>query len=74
MDDIADISGGAHAYYAQVYYDRYKASYIVWDQISADRTRFQNWMEQNVMQQTTVIFAKRVGFLAKGKLSKKSEH
>ena len=74
VDYIAEVPGAAHPSYAQGYYDRDNAAYIEWDQISADRTRFLNWMEENVMQQTTDIFAKRVGFLAKDKLSKKSEH
>ena len=52
--------GGAHPSYAHGYYIRDNASYLEWDKISADRDRFQAWMQENVLNATVEDFAKRV--------------
>jgi glutaconate CoA-transferase subunit A len=42
--------GGAKPSYAHGYYHRDNAFYIAWDEISRDRARFTQWMEENVMR------------------------
>lgn len=42
--------GGARPSYAQGYYRRDNAFYQEWDAISRDRSRFIEWIEQNVME------------------------
>jgi glutaconate CoA-transferase subunit A len=54
------VPGGAHPSYAHGYYIRDNASYLEWDKISADRDRFQAWMQENVLNATVEDFAKRV--------------
>ena len=46
---IAVVPGGAHPSYAQGYYRRANGFYIAWDDISRDRTKFQDWMRDNVL-------------------------
>ncbi len=46
---VAHVPGGAKPSYAHGYYARNNAFYIAWDEISRDRTVFQNWMEANVL-------------------------
>ena len=47
---IAVVPGGAHPSYTHGYYDRDNASYLEWDEIAADRDRFLEWMEENVIE------------------------
>ncbi len=46
--------GGAHPSYAHGYYDRDNAFYLAWDEISRDRDRFTEWMEEHVLQVRTM--------------------
>lgn len=46
---IAVVPGGAYPSYAQGYYRRANGFYISWDDISRDRTKFQDWMRDNVL-------------------------
>jgi glutaconate CoA-transferase, subunit A len=57
---IAHVPGGAHPSYAHGIYKRDNAAYLEWDEISADRGRFQAWMEKNVLSVGPEIFAERV--------------
>jgi glutaconate CoA-transferase subunit A len=57
---VCAVPGGAHPSYAHGYYIRDNASYLEWDKISADRNRFQAWMQENVLNATVEDFAKRV--------------
>lgn len=60
LDAVCLAPGGAHPSYAHGYYIRDNASYLEWDKISADRDRFQAWMEENVLNATVEDFANRV--------------
>lgn len=60
---ISVVPGGAHPSYAHGYYVRDNASYLEWDEISADRDRFREWMEKNVIEKTADDFAARVEHL-----------
>lgn len=60
---IAVVRGGAHPSYAHGYYARDNAAYLQWDVISADRTRFQEWMKANVLDAGPEIFAARIAGL-----------
>jgi len=42
------------------YYGRDNASYIEWDEVSADRERFHEWMRTNVLEASPEDFAARV--------------
>jgi glutaconate CoA-transferase subunit A len=57
---IAVVPGGAHPSYTNGYYDRDNASYLAWDEIAADRDRFLEWMDENVMKATPGDFTARV--------------
>lgn len=57
---ISVVPGGAHPSYAHGYYDRDNAAYLQWDEIAADRERFQAWMTDNVLNATPEAFADRV--------------
>lgn len=57
---VCHVPGGAHPSYAHGYYIRDNASYLEWDNISADRDRFTSWMQENVLNATADDFAKRV--------------
>jgi glutaconate CoA-transferase subunit A len=57
---IAVVPGGAHPSYTHGYYIRDNAAYIEWDGIAADRDRFRQWMEENVLRSTPAAFAERV--------------
>ncbi len=48
---VAVVPGGAHPSYAAGYSSRDNDFYVAWDQISRDRTRFLNWMEEHVIGQ-----------------------
>jgi len=50
LDAVAVARGGAHPSYAHGYYDRDNAFYVVWDEISRDRERFQEWMRRHVLE------------------------
>jgi glutaconate CoA-transferase, subunit A len=60
---IAVVPGGAHPSYTSGYYGRDNASYLAWDEIAADRGRFLEWMEDNVMKAAPGEFAGRVAGL-----------
>jgi len=60
---IAVVPGGAHPSYAHGYYERDNKSYLEWDDIAADRERFQQWMQANVLNATPEDFADRVAKL-----------
>ncbi len=57
---ISQVPGGAHPSYTHGYYDRDNASYLEWDKIAADRERFQQWMQDNVLDAAPEDFAARV--------------
>lgn len=57
---IAVVPGGAHPSYTHGYYERDNASYLEWDDIAADRGRFRDWMERNVLKSSPDDFAGRV--------------
>ncbi|PCJ84062.1 MAG: 3-oxoadipate--succinyl-CoA transferase subunit A [Hyphomicrobiales bacterium] len=57
---ISEVPGGAHPSYTHGYYDRDNAAYLEWDKIAADRTRFQEWMQTNVLDASPQDFADRV--------------
>jgi glutaconate CoA-transferase subunit A len=46
---VAAAPRGAHPSYAHGYYHRDNGFYQRWDEISRDRERFGEWMEENVM-------------------------
>ena len=60
---IAVVPGGAHPSYTSGYYGRDNASYLAWDEIAADRDRFLEWMDRNVINSTPAEFASRVAGL-----------
>ncbi|MEO3427361.1 CoA-transferase [Pelagibius sp. CAU 1746] len=57
---IAQVPGGAHPSYAHGYYERDNQSYLAWDEVAADRERFQAWMQENVIAATPEDFTARV--------------
>lgn len=60
---IAVVPGGAHPSYTHGYYARDNASYLEWDDIAADRSRFRDWMQANVIDKSPEDFAPRVAAL-----------
>ena len=62
---ISVVPGGAHPSYTHGYYVRDNASYLAWDEIAADRDRFMEWMQDNVMAAKPEDFAGRVANLRK---------
>ena len=50
VSSISEVRGGAHPSYAHGYYPRDNAAYLAWDKISADRDRFLDWMQENVIE------------------------
>ena len=46
---VAVVPGGARPSYAHGYYDRDNAFYVEWDEISRDRDRFREWMDEHVL-------------------------
>ncbi|GAA4106313.1 CoA transferase subunit A [Aminobacter aganoensis] len=60
---ISVVPGGAHPSYAHGYYIRDNASYLEWDEIAADRDRFREWMQKNVIEKTADDFSARVEHL-----------
>lgn len=63
IDAISVVPGGAHPSYTHGYYGRDNASYIEWDEVSADRERFLEWMRTNVLDASPEDFATRVSKL-----------
>ncbi len=57
---IAVVPGGAHPSYAHGYYERDNQHYLAWDEIAADRERFRQWMQDNVLSAKPEDFAERV--------------
>jgi glutaconate CoA-transferase subunit A len=62
---ISVVPGGSHPSYTHGYYDRDNAAYLEWDEIAADRDRFREWMQQNVIDKSADDFAGRVAHLRK---------
>lgn len=62
---IAVVPGGSHPSYTQGYYERDNAAYLEWDEIAADRDRFREWMQTNVIEKSADDFAGRVAHLRK---------
>lgn len=60
---IAVVPGGSHPSYTHGYYIRDNAAYLEWDEIAADRDRFQDWMRRNVLEKSADDFAARVEHL-----------
>lgn len=60
---ISVVPGGSHPSYAHGYYRRDNAAYIAWDEIAADRGRFRDWMQKNVIEASPEVFADRVAHL-----------
>jgi glutaconate CoA-transferase subunit A len=60
VTSVAVVPGGSHPSYTHGYYDRDNASYLLWDEIAADRDRFLKWMEENVINSSPDDFARRV--------------
>ena len=46
---VAAVPGGATPSYAHGYYSRNNAFYMEWDKISRERSSFEEWMQENVM-------------------------
>jgi glutaconate CoA-transferase subunit A len=57
---ISVVPGGAHPSYTHGYYIRDNASYLEWDDVSADREKFKQWMHENVLEAKPEDFAARV--------------
>jgi glutaconate CoA-transferase subunit A len=53
VSHVAAVPGGTHPSYAQGYSVRDNDYYRAWDAISADRDRFLEWLESNVMGSVT---------------------
>ncbi len=62
---IAVVPGGSHPSYAHGYYARDNAAYLEWDETAADRDRFRDWMQKNVIEKSGADFARRVAHLRK---------
>jgi glutaconate CoA-transferase subunit A len=50
IDYIAHAPGGAHPSYALGYSQRDNDFYVAWDEISRDRDRFLEWMQEHVLE------------------------
>jgi glutaconate CoA-transferase, subunit A len=57
---VAVVPGGAHPSYTHGYYGRDNPAYLEWDEIAADRAKFREWMEKNVLDASPADFAGRV--------------
>jgi len=62
---ISVVPGGSHPSYTHGYYDRDNAAYLEWDEIAADRERFRDWMQKNIIEKSADDFAGRVAHLRK---------
>jgi glutaconate CoA-transferase subunit A len=49
IDAVCVVPGGAHPSYAHGYYERDNDFYERWDEISRERDRFAEWIEENVL-------------------------
>jgi glutaconate CoA-transferase subunit A len=49
IDAVALAPGGAHPSYAHGYYERDNDFYVRWDEISRNRERFTQWIDENVL-------------------------
>ena len=56
---IAVVPGGAYPSYAQGYYKRSNPFYKAWEDISRDREKFRQWMQENVMEKGPEAFKAR---------------
>jgi glutaconate CoA-transferase, subunit A len=54
IDAVAVVPGGAYPSYAHGYYDRDNDFYVLWDEISRDRERFTEWIENHVLDERPV--------------------
>jgi glutaconate CoA-transferase, subunit A len=59
LDAVSLVPGGAHPSYALGFYDRDNAFYVAWDEISRDRDRFLEWMQEHVLE--AGVLARRGG-------------
>jgi glutaconate CoA-transferase, subunit A len=64
---ISVVPGGSHPSYTHGYFDRDNAAYLEWDEIAADRERFMEWMQKNVMEATPEDFERRVPHLRRAR-------
>lgn len=60
---ISVVPGGSHPSYTHGYYGRDNTAYREWDDIAADRERFQQWMQEHVIEAGPDVFAERVAEL-----------
>lgn len=60
LDAIAVVPGGAYPSYVHGNYARDNSAFHEWDKISADRGRFLEWMQDQVLARGPDVFAKRV--------------
>jgi glutaconate CoA-transferase, subunit A len=56
VTNIAHVPNGTFPSYAQDYSQRNNDFYQAWENISRERTTFQGWMEENVLQRSAVAF------------------
>jgi glutaconate CoA-transferase subunit A len=56
---VSPAPGGAHPSYAHGFYDRDNAFYARWNEISRDRTTFQEWMQRHVVSTADVLEYRR---------------
>ena len=64
---ISVVPGGSHPSYTHGYFDRDNAAYLEWDEIAADRDRFAEWMQRNVMESAPEDFERRVAHLRRAR-------
>jgi glutaconate CoA-transferase, subunit A len=64
---ISVVPGGSHPSYTHGYFDRDNAAYLEWDEIAADRERFMEWMQKNVVESTPEDFERRVAHLRRAR-------
>ena len=57
LSAVCVVPGGAFPSYAHGYYARNNAFYLQWDEISRDRDRFQQWLDQHVTGRTGESFS-----------------
>lgn len=60
---ISVVPGGSHPSYTHGYFSRDNAAYLEWDGIAADRDRFREWMQKNVIEASPEDFARRIAHL-----------
>ena len=57
IDAIASCQGARIRLTFMAFYDRDNVTYVEWDAISADREKFQAWMQANVLDVDETVFA-----------------